>query len=63
MDHHPFAKLLDGSALAVIASTLVGWLPSIAAIGAIAWYGVQIYDRFFANRNRKSAIPDRQLGE
>lgn len=44
---HPMIKITgEGTALTVIAGTLFGILPKIAALVSICWYGVLFYDRF-----------------
>jgi hypothetical protein len=36
----------EGASVSVIISTIFGWLPAMAALASIAWYGVLFYDRF-----------------
>lgn len=38
------ANVLDLTALAVIISTLAGWLPRVAALLAIVWTGIRIWE-------------------
>lgn len=39
-----FRTGLDLAAITNVIATLVGWLPSIAALLSIIWLGIQIYD-------------------
>lgn len=56
MDHSTVNQWLgNGLSIGAIASTLVGWTPAIAAIVALIWYIIQIYEsatvqRWLANR-------------
>ncbi len=34
----------SGASLGAIASTMIGWLPPIAAFIALVWYMIQIYE-------------------
>ncbi len=43
--HDDVVAAANGLSLAAIISTLAGWLPPIAALGAIIWYTILIYDR------------------
>lgn len=45
MDNDLIRHILDAISVGVIFSTIVGWLPSIAALLSIIWLGIQIYDR------------------
>lgn len=54
MSHEPFPDTVVGdtlSAFAVVGS-LMGWLPDIAALAAIIWYSIQIYDRVIMKRKK-----------
>ena len=42
--HHPLKAALDIAALAAVLGALVGFLPAIASLFTIAWYGIQIYE-------------------
>jgi hypothetical protein len=44
MEH--FKLWVEGLSLTVAASTVVGWLPPIAALLSIIWVSIQIHDRF-----------------
>lgn len=45
LDHHQSAKhIIDGTAAAAALGGLTGYVPSVAAILAIIWYLLQIYD-------------------
>ncbi len=39
------------SGVAVVGA-LAGYLPDIAAAGALIWYGIQIWDRFHNNKGQ-----------
>lgn len=41
---HPIAVLADVGSGLVVVGTLAGVLPDIAAMGAVAWYSVQLYE-------------------
>lgn len=44
MTNDPLKHLADTGAAGLIAGSLVGWLPTIAAILGAAWYAVQLYE-------------------
>lgn len=51
----------NGISLGMILSTLIGWLPAIAALIGVIWYMVQIYEsktvqRWIDNRLRKKLL-------
>lgn len=42
-----FAKTCgDGLSLCVVATTLVGILPALAALASLVWYSIRIYEYF-----------------
>lgn len=41
-----FVSAVDFGAAGLVISSLVGWLPPIAALMGILWYAVLFYDRF-----------------
>ena len=41
-----------GAAGGAVLAAIVGWLPSIAGVLGIAWYGVLFYDRFLGKGKR-----------
>ena len=48
MSDHPVATAaMNLTAGATVIGSLIGWLPSIAALLGIIWYCILIYDRFF----------------
>lgn len=62
MDHSTINQWLgNGLSIGAIASTMLGWTPAVAAIVALVWYLIQIYEsttvqRWLATRrNRKLA--------
>lgn len=53
-------KAVDGAAVGTMLATLVGWLPSIAAIFTIIWTAIRIYEtdtvqRLLGRRGRRDA--------
>jgi TctA family transporter len=44
-EHESLTTVLNYVAGGTVIGTLIGWLPSIAAVFSIAWIGMQIYDR------------------
>lgn len=51
-------KAVDGAAVGTMLATLVGWLPSIAAIFTIIWTAIRIYEtdtvqRILGKRGRR----------
>lgn len=44
--------ILDAASAVAILTSLVGWLPPIAAALGIAWYCVQFYDRFWGRQGK-----------
>lgn len=40
----PIKYMVDGISLSTIAATLFGWLPNIAALLAIIWTAIRIYE-------------------
>lgn len=41
---NPIRYFIDGGAAAAIVATIAGYLPAIAALAAIIWYAVQIWE-------------------
>lgn len=52
MHDTPVKTFIDWAAAGTIIASLAGWLPSIAAGFAIAWYCILIYDRFLGNAKK-----------
>ena len=53
MNDTPIAKhIADAGAALLIGTTLLGWLPTIAAVLGIIWYGMQMYT-WVENRLKK----------
>jgi hypothetical protein len=51
--NHDVARITgEGLSLSLIAGTLFGFLPKLAALVSICWYGVLFYDRF-KNKRKK----------
>lgn len=51
MSQHPHLGVVgDVISGAAVIGTLAGYLPYIAALGAVIWYAIQIYDRLFNHR-------------
>ena len=51
MNHHPpGVYVADMGAIAAIIGSYSGHLPAIAALLAVIWYMIQIYDRLFGKR-------------
>lgn len=46
MDQHhiDLRNIVDGLSIASIVATLVGWLPSIAALASLIWTLIRIYE-------------------
>ena len=48
MDEHSGGPILawigNGASVAAVFSTLIGWLPPVAAVIAFIWYCIQIYE-------------------
>lgn len=44
MDHSVFNWTGNVAAAGAIGATLLGWIPSIAAVVALIWYVIQIYE-------------------
>lgn len=58
MEDHLNLWLGNGISIAAIAATFMGWVPGIAALVALAWYLIQIYEsetarHFLANRRAR----------
>ena len=45
-----YRAVADVTSLGVVAATIIGWLPSIAALLSIVWLCIQIYD-WWKHRN------------
>lgn len=41
---HTIKAGIDVGAGLTIVAALIGWLPAVSAVLAIAWYGIQIYE-------------------
>lgn len=54
MDQHlaPLKPIGEAVSIATVIGTIAGWLPPLAALAAILWYGVLFYDRFRPKRDR-----------
>lgn len=50
MTNHPGTPVIDVGAAGLVISSLLGYLPPLAALLGITWYGVLFYDRFFKNK-------------
>ncbi len=46
----PLALAIDATGVAVIAGTLAGYIPDIAALFAAAWYATQIWESKLGRR-------------
>lgn len=49
---HP-KQAIDGVAAVTIVGSLAGYLPAVAALLGIIWYGMQMYDWIVKHRNAK----------
>lgn len=50
MTSHPGTPALDIGAAGLVITSLLGYLPPLAAILGITWYCVLFYDRFFKKK-------------
>ena len=41
---HHLSSVGDSISAAAVTGVLAGWLPTICAVAALIWYGIQIYD-------------------
>lgn len=46
----PIAKAFDNVSLVAVLGTVFGYLPQIAALASLIWYGIRIYDRWKGGR-------------
>ena len=54
---HPLLVLSDLAAVGTVAATIVGWLPSIAAVLSILWLAVNLWEsRTFQNWLRQRRV-------
>jgi len=47
----PATVVADAISGVAVVMTWAGYLPDIAALAAVIWYGIQIYDRLIAREN------------
>lgn len=54
---------LDHTSVAAMATAVVGWLPAIAALVSIAWYGVRAFDWYERRKLRLELIKQGRIAE
>lgn len=52
MSTNPANTAMDIGAAGLVVSSLIGWLPPIAAMLGICWYAVLFYDRFIKKKTK-----------
>jgi hypothetical protein len=47
---------LDASAIGAVVASLFGWLPEIAALLSVIWFGMRLYETHLAIRLKKHEL-------